>query len=81
MMYEVKPLWTEKNMAQYLWYLQMSLTPISILVHYERPILKYDFLLSVNIPEVSVKQRSVCESTALNFDYLKTQLITTAMIL
>lgn len=59
----------------------MSFAPISILVHQESPILKYNFLFSVNVPDIHVKQRSVSESMALYFDYLKTHLITTAIIL
>ncbi len=59
-------------MVQYLWYLQMSFAPFPILAYHESPVLKYDFLFSVNVLDVHVKQRSVSESSALDFDYLKT---------
>lgn len=68
-------------MVQYLWYLQMSFAPIPILVHQQSPVLKYDFLFSVNVLDIHVKQRSVSESTTLDFDYLKPHLITAAIIL
>lgn len=70
----VKPLWTERKtchcMVQYLWYLQMSFAPIPILDHQESLVLKYDFLFSVNVLDIHVKQRSVSESTPPDFDYL-----------
>ena len=68
-------------MVQYLWYLQMSFAPIPILVHQQSPVVKSDFLFSVNVPDVFVEQRSVSESTALHFDYLKAHLIAAAVIL
>lgn len=58
----------------------MSFAPISILVHEESPILKYDFLFSVKVPDIHMKQRSVSESMALYFDYQKPHLITAAII-
>lgn len=68
-------------MVQYLWYLQMSSAPIPILVHQESPVLKCDFLFSVNVLNIPVKQRSVSENTGFYFDYQKNHLITAAVIL
>lgn len=68
-------------MVQYLWYLQMSIAPIPILDHQQSPVQKHDFLFSVNLLDIHVKQRSVSESSAPDFEYLTTHLITTAMIL
>lgn len=65
-------------MVQHLWYLQMSFAPIPILVHQESLVLKYDFLFSVNVLDIHVKQRFVSKSTALDFDYLETHLIIAA---
>ena len=59
----------------------MSFAPISNLVHKESLVLKYDFLFSVNVPDVYVKQRSVSESTYPDFEYPNTNLITIAIIL
>lgn len=59
----------------------MSFAPIPILVPQDNPVLKCDFLFSINILDIHVKQRTVSESTSLDFDYLKTHLITAAIIL
>lgn len=59
----------------------MSFAPIPILVHQDSPVLKYDFLFSVNVPDIHVKQKCVSESTAPDFDYLKTNLIIAAITL
>lgn len=79
----VKLLWTIKYMSlcsAVSMVLAMSSSSIPALVQQESFILKWDFLFSVNLPDIHAKQRSVSESTALNFDYLQIHLITSVLL-